>query len=597
MIDGNPLHPDLALAVAAGRRDRRHADGREPRLPHGLPQGGRASRRRSSTCRGCGRSARRAARCRRRATAGSPSSSAPRCCSTWAAAAPTSAPGSCRAARCCRCGPGRSPGRCLGVDAKAFDDDGDAGRRRAGRAGDHRADAVDAGRLLGRRRRQRATGPPTSTTIPGVWRHGDWVRFSERRQLRHHRPLGRHPQPRRRAPGHRRVLPRGRGGARGRRQPGRAPRGPGRRTGRAAAVRACWATASRSTTRCAGAIATALRTTLSPRHVPDRIVAVPAIPHNRTGKKLELPVKKILRGARPTTWPAATRSPTRPSLDVFVDSYRGRASDRGPAPVAVRVGTGVIGAELGGALPRPRPGRRRHRPGARCASERLRADVDDAWPALTGSAWPTGPRPSRLTFTADPAEAVADGRLRAGERAGADGPQARAVRRAGRGAPRRTSCWRPARPGCCRRVIARRLRRAPRAGADRAPVQPAAPDPAGRGGAAASAPRAAAVERRWRSTRAVGKRPIRVRQEVPGPCRQPAAGRAVAGGVLPGRAGRGLGRGHRHRHLARPGLRWALLGPFVNQHLSGGPGGMAHDLEHLGPPTGGLVARPARSPR
>ena len=34
-----------------------------------------------------------------------------------------------------------------------------------------------------------------------------------------------------------------------------------------------------------------------------------------------------------------------------------------------------------------------------------------------------------------------------------------------------------------------------------------------------------------------------------------------------------------------PGLRWAVLGPFANQHLSGGPGGIAHVLEHLGPPT------------
>lgn len=33
-----------------------------------------------------------------------------------------------------------------------------------------------------------------------------------------------------------------------------------------------------------------------------------------------------------------------------------------------------------------------------------------------------------------------------------------------------------------------------------------------------------------------------------------------------------------------PGLRWALLGPFMNLQLSGGPGGMAHFLEHLGPP-------------
>jgi carnitine 3-dehydrogenase len=33
-----------------------------------------------------------------------------------------------------------------------------------------------------------------------------------------------------------------------------------------------------------------------------------------------------------------------------------------------------------------------------------------------------------------------------------------------------------------------------------------------------------------------------------------------------------------------PGLRWALLGPFATQHFSGGPGGIAHVLEHLGPP-------------
>lgn len=33
-----------------------------------------------------------------------------------------------------------------------------------------------------------------------------------------------------------------------------------------------------------------------------------------------------------------------------------------------------------------------------------------------------------------------------------------------------------------------------------------------------------------------------------------------------------------------PGLRWALLGPIATQHLSGGPGGLAHVLAHLGPP-------------
>jgi 3-hydroxyacyl-CoA dehydrogenase len=32
-----------------------------------------------------------------------------------------------------------------------------------------------------------------------------------------------------------------------------------------------------------------------------------------------------------------------------------------------------------------------------------------------------------------------------------------------------------------------------------------------------------------------------------------------------------------------PGLRWAILGPFVNLHLSGGAGGIAHVINHLGP--------------
>jgi acetoacetyl-CoA synthetase len=39
-----------------------------------------------------------------------------------------------------------------------------------------------------------------------------------------------------------------------------------------------------------------LRRALSPRHVPDVIAAVPAIPRNRTGKKLEVPVKRLLQG-------------------------------------------------------------------------------------------------------------------------------------------------------------------------------------------------------------------------------------------------------------------------------------------------------------
>jgi acetoacetyl-CoA synthetase len=40
----------------------------------------------------------------------------------------------------------------------------------------------------------------------------------------------------------------------------------------------------------------AIKEHASPRHVPDEIVAAPGIPHTRTGKKLEVPVKKVLSG-------------------------------------------------------------------------------------------------------------------------------------------------------------------------------------------------------------------------------------------------------------------------------------------------------------
>jgi acetoacetyl-CoA synthetase len=44
-------------------------------------------------------------------------------------------------------------------------------------------------------------------------------------------------------------------------------------------------------------IASALRAELSPRHVPDAIEAVPSVPRTLSGKKLEVPVKRILGGS------------------------------------------------------------------------------------------------------------------------------------------------------------------------------------------------------------------------------------------------------------------------------------------------------------
>ena len=45
------------------------------------------------------------------------------------------------------------------------------------------------------------------------------------------------------------------------------------------------------------AIVAAIRAGLSPRYVPDEIVVMPGIPHTRTGKKLEIPVKRLVQGA------------------------------------------------------------------------------------------------------------------------------------------------------------------------------------------------------------------------------------------------------------------------------------------------------------
>jgi acetoacetyl-CoA synthetase len=61
----------------------------------------------------------------------------------------------------------------------------------------------------------------------------------------------------------------------------------------------------------------ALREQLSPRHVPDVIRAVPAIPRTLTGKKLEAPVKRIL-GGEPVDAVASRDSLLDPSaLDIF----------------------------------------------------------------------------------------------------------------------------------------------------------------------------------------------------------------------------------------------------------------------------------------
>jgi acetoacetyl-CoA synthetase len=44
-------------------------------------------------------------------------------------------------------------------------------------------------------------------------------------------------------------------------------------------------------------IKSTIREQASPRHVPDEIIAAPGVPHTRTGKKLEVPIKRMFQGA------------------------------------------------------------------------------------------------------------------------------------------------------------------------------------------------------------------------------------------------------------------------------------------------------------
>jgi acetoacetyl-CoA synthetase len=71
-------------------------------------------------------------------------------------------------------------------------------------------------------------------------------------------------------------------------------------------------------------IGAALRGALSPRHMPDAVEAVPAIPRTMTGKKLELPVKRILQGT-PADRVASRDALADPeSIDAFVAYAKGR---------------------------------------------------------------------------------------------------------------------------------------------------------------------------------------------------------------------------------------------------------------------------------
>ena len=220
-----------------------------------------------------------------------------------------------RRRRCCRCAPARSPAGCSACAVEAFDPDGrPCPPGVTGRAGDHRADAVDAGRLLGRPRRQRYRAR-VLRRLPGRVAPRRLDHDHRRRRVRDHRPLRRHAEPRRRAARHQRVLRGGRGAR---------PRSPTASSCTSSddptsgpgelllfVALAPGADARRRPAR--GASRAALRTELSPRHVPDEIERGPggaahAVGQEARGAGEAHPRRRRRRrGGQPRA-----RSPTRP---------------------------------------------------------------------------------------------------------------------------------------------------------------------------------------------------------------------------------------------------------------------------------------------
>jgi acetoacetyl-CoA synthetase len=69
-----------------------------------------------------------------------------------------------------------------------------------------------------------------------------------------------------------------------------------------------------------------IRTALSPRHMPSEIVQVRAIPRTLSGKKMELPVKKLLLGADPAKVMNRDAMANADCVDWYVEFARRRAA-------------------------------------------------------------------------------------------------------------------------------------------------------------------------------------------------------------------------------------------------------------------------------
>lgn len=66
-------------------------------------------------------------------------------------------------------------------------------------------------------------------------------------------------------------------------------------------------------------IAETIRRDASPRHVPDEVIHVDAFPHTLTGKRLEIPIKRVLQGADPHEALNLGSVDDPPLVDQFID--------------------------------------------------------------------------------------------------------------------------------------------------------------------------------------------------------------------------------------------------------------------------------------
>ena len=166
-----------------------------------------------------------------------------------------------------------------------------------------------------------AIANPISISIPGIWRHGDFFKVNARGGCfvlgRSDATLNRHGVRIGTAEVYRSLLERAGDRGRADRQSGPA----GRRLLHAA-VRQAARTAQCSMRRSARGCAPRMRSDYSPRHVPDEIYAVNAIPYTLTGKKMEVPVRRILMGVPPEKAANRAAMANVESLDYFIEYAR-----------------------------------------------------------------------------------------------------------------------------------------------------------------------------------------------------------------------------------------------------------------------------------